>query len=202
MAVAGTQIRLFERSHDRTRSAVLRAAARHLPLLAIIGLVIGIHVPTMHYYFFGDDFLVLGDIRSRTFGAYATDLVFLRDLTPNWRPLTGLVYWAEYQAFGVNALPWRIVNLTFHIGTVVVLYTFVLSVTKRLFVALAAAMIFAVSASAVHTVTYITAFPHVFSEFLLMSSLLSMHAYVKGGERRIGWYSSLAHPLHRRISGE
>lgn len=188
MAVAATQIRLIERAEGRALSTVLRAAARHVPLLAIIGLVIGIHVPTMHYYFFGDDFLVLGDIRSRTFGAYATDLVFLRDLTPNWRPLTGLVYWAEYQAFGVNALPWRIVNLTFHIGTVVVLYTFVLSVTKRLFVALAAAMIFAVSASAVHTVTYITAFPHVFSEFLLMSSLLSMHAYVKGDERRIGWY--------------
>jgi hypothetical protein len=45
-----------------------------------------------------------------------------------------------------------------------------------------------VSAAAVHTVTYITAFPHVLSEFLLMSSLLSLHGYVSGGERRAGLY--------------
>ena len=75
----------------------------------------------------------------------------------------------------------------------VVLYTLVLSLTKRLFVALGAALIFGVSASAVHTVTYITAFPHVFSEFLLISSLYTLHRYVEGGERRAAWYwASLA----------
>jgi hypothetical protein len=99
-----------------------------------------------------------------------------------------VVYYGEYHLFGLNALPWRIVNLVVHIATVVVLYAFVLSWTKRLFVALAAAAVFGVSAAAVHTVTYITAFPHVFSQFLLMSALLSMHLYVKGGERRWGWY--------------
>ncbi|MBI5290230.1 MAG: hypothetical protein HY873_14755 [Chloroflexi bacterium] len=188
MAVAATQITLFERPEPRARSVVLRAVARQVPLLAIIGLVIGINVPTMHYYFFGDDFLVLGDIRSRSFPDYMRDVVYLRDMTPNWRPLTMLVYWGEYRLFGLDAMPWRIVNLAFHIGTVVVLYAFVLALTRRVFVALAAAMVFAVSASAVHTVTYITAFPHVFSQFLLMSALLAMHAYVARGERRIGWY--------------
>ena len=189
MAVAATQITLFERTERRALTDVLRAAARHIPLLVVIGLVIGIHVPTMHYYFFGDDFLVLGDIRSRSFPDYVRDVVYLRDMTPNWRPLTMLVYWGEYHAFGLNALAWRIVNLSLHVATVVVLYAFVLSLTKRVFVALAAAMVFAVSASAVHTVTYITAFPHVFSQFLLMLSLLSLHAYVSGGERRVGWYA-------------
>jgi len=188
MAVAATQITLFERPEPRALSLALRAVARHIPLLAVIGLVIGIHVPTMHYYFFGDDFLVLGDIRSRSFPDYMRDVVYLRDMTPNWRPLTMLVYWGEYRLFGLDAMAWRIVNLALHIATVVVLYTFVLALTKRLFVALAAAMVFAVSASAVHTVTYITALPHVFSQFLLMSALLSMHVYVSRGERRIGWY--------------
>ena len=162
-------------------------------LVALLGLVIGIHVPTLHYYFFGDDFLVLGDIQSRAFPAYLRDAVLLRHLTPNWRPLTLLVYWGEFRLFGFDALPWRIVNLTVHLGSVVVLYTLVLSMTKRLFVALAAATIFAASASAVHTVTYITAFPHVASEFLLLASLLALHRYVESGERRAAWYwSSLA----------
>src|SRR4051812_15456068 len=171
MAVVAARLTLLEQADRPALSDTLRKCARHIPLLLILGLVVGIHIPTMHYYFFGDDFLVLGDIRTRSFPSYMSDVIALRDLTPNWRPLTMLVYWAEFKAFGFNALPWRIVNLALHVATVVVLYTLVLSLTKRLFVALAAALIFGVSASAVHTVTYITAFPHVFSEFLLISSL-------------------------------
>jgi hypothetical protein len=188
MAAAATYVSLFEPVERRALSNVLRPYARHLPLLLIVGLVVGIHIPTMHYYFFGDDFLVLGDIHSRTFPQYVRDVVLLRDLTPNWRPLTMLVYWGEFKVFGFNALPWRIVNLSLHVATVMVLYTFVLSATKRSFVALAAALVFGVSASAVHTVTYITAFPHVFSEFLLISSLYAIHRYVESDERRWGWY--------------
>lgn len=188
MAALVTHGQAFERPRSRVLPSALRRAARHIPLVAILALVIGIHVPTMKYYFFGDDFLVLGDIQSRAFPAYMRDVFLLRDVTPNWRPLTMLVYWGEFKAFGFNALPWRIVNLTLHVGTVALLYTLVLSMTKRLFVALAAAVIFAVSASSVHTVTYITAFPHVFSEFLLIASLYSLHRYVEGDEKRAGWY--------------
>jgi hypothetical protein len=188
MAVAATHASSFERTNSRALRVALRAAARHNPFLQIVGLVIGINVPTMKSYFFGDDFLVLGDIQSRTFPAYMRDVILLRDVTPNWRPLTMLVYWGEFKAFGFDALPWRIVNLSLHVATVAVLYTLVLSMTKRLFVALAAAVIFAVSASSVHTVTYITAFPHVFSEFLLISSLYALFRYVESGERRAAWY--------------
>ena len=188
MAVLATHGQAFERPASRALPDALRRVARHIPLLAILALVIGIHVPTMKYYFFGDDFLVLGDIQSRAFPAYMRDVFLLRDVTPNWRPLTMLVYWGEFKAFGFNALPWRIVNLSLHLATVALLYTLVLSMTKRLFVALAAAVIFAVSASSVHTITYITAFPHVFSEFLLIASLYSLHRYVEGDEKRAGWY--------------
>jgi hypothetical protein len=187
MAVVYGEIRLIDQAPARPRalSDLLRALARHIPLLAVLGLVIGINVPTMQYYFFGDDFLVLGDVNSRGFGDYTRDVFFLRDMTPNWRPLTMLVYYGEYHLFGLEAMPWRIVNLATHLAAIIVLYVFVLSVTQRLFVALAAAAVFAVSASAVHTVTYITAFPHIFSELLLLSALLSMHYYVQSGERRV-----------------
>jgi hypothetical protein len=188
MAVIATHAPVFERTHDRALTDALRRASRHLPIIVILALVIGIHVPTMQYYFFGDDFLVLGDIQSRAFPAYMRDVILLRDMTPNWRPLTMLIYWGEFKAFGFNALPWRIVNLSVHVASVAMLYTLVLSMSKRLFVALAAAVIFAVSASAVHTVTYITAFPHVFAELLLISSLYALHRYVESGERRAAWY--------------
>lgn len=188
MAIAATPIQLVDWPVQLRLAAFARSAARHVPLLILVALVVGIHVPTMESYFFGDDFLVLGDVRSQSFGTYMHNVIVLDDMTPNWRPLTMAVYYGEYHLFGLDAMPWRIVNLTFHVATIVVLYIFVLSVTKRLFVALAAAAVFGVSAAAVHTVTYVTAFPHVFSQFLLMSSLLAMHAYVSDGERRPAWY--------------
>jgi hypothetical protein len=171
----------------------MAVAVTHVPLFFIVGLVIVIHIPTMGYYFFGDDFLVLGDVNTRSFPGYVSDVTLLRDLTPNWRPLTMAVYYGEFHLFGLDAMPWRIVNLTVHVATVCLLYALILSMTKRVFVASAAALIFGVSASAVHTVTYITALPHVLSEFLLLSSLGALYRYVESRERRPAWYwASLA----------
>jgi hypothetical protein len=186
--VAATNASLFDHAESRAAGDVLGALARYVPLLGIVALAIGIHIPTLSYYFFGDDFLVLGDIQTRAFPAYMRDVFLLDDLTPNWRPLTMAVYYAEFQLFGFNAMAWRIVNLAVHVATIVVLYQLVLSMSKRVFVASAAALIFGVSASAVHTVTYITAFPHVLSEFLLISSLYAIHCYVEVGERRRALY--------------
>lgn len=188
MAVVATQLPAFARSRSMGLADVLRAALRHVPITAIVLLTVGVHIPTLGYFFFGDDFVVLGDINTRTFPQYAADVLRLQDLTPNWRPLTMLVYWAEFHLFGLDATAWRAVNLALHAATIVVLYAFVLSWTRRLYVAALAALVFAVSASAVHTVTYITALPHVLSELLLVSSLYSLHRYVQSGERRAAWY--------------
>lgn len=188
MAVVATHVSTFEDAKSRSLTEALFIALRQVPILAVLALVIGMHVPTLDNYFFGDDFLVLGDVRTRGFTDYMRDVFMLRDLTPNWRPLTMAVYYAEFHVFGFDAMAWRIVNLVLHVGTILVLYALVLSITKRYFVAAAAALIFGISASAVHTVTYITAFPHILSQFLLMSSLYALHRYVEGGERRAALY--------------
>jgi hypothetical protein len=188
VAVAVSHAPAFQRSESRPFLDAVKAILRHTPLYLTLALVIGIHVPMLDYYFFGDDFLVLGDIRAQPFHEYMRDVVLVQDLTPNWRPLTMAVYYAEFELFGFDALAWRAVNLGFHVATVALLYVLVLSITRRVFVASAAALIFGVSASAVHTVTYITAFPHVLSEFLLVAALLSLHLYVRSDERRAGWY--------------
>lgn len=188
MAVVATSLPALSRSRTASLGDALRLVLRHAPITAIVLLTVGIHIPTLHYFFFGDDFVVLGDINTRTFPQYAADVLRLHDLTPNWRPLTMLVYWGEFHAFGLDATAWRVVNLALHVATIGILYAFVLSWTRRPYVAALAALIFAVSASAVHTVTYITALPHVLSELLLVSSLYTLHRYVESGERRAAWY--------------
>ncbi len=193
MAIAVSSASVFERVDRRARTDVLSIAARYALLLPIIGLVIGVHIHTLGYYFFGDDFLVLGDVRANPFAHYMRDVVLLEDMTPNWRPLTMAVYYGEYRLFGFDATAWRIVNLVVHIATIAVLYELVLSMSKRVLLAATAALVFGVSASSVHTVTYITALPHLLSELLLIGSLYALHRYVEGGERRAGWYwASLA----------
>ena len=156
----------------------------------------------MEYYFFGDDFLVLGDVSSRSFRDYMRDVIVLRDLTPNWRPLTMLVYYGEYQLFGLDALPWRIVNLTFHIATMVVLYIFVLSVTKRLFVALAAAADFrrvGVGRAHGHVHHGVPArVQRVPADVVAAGDALLR----EGGERRPAWYWLSLLFVHRRVPGE
>src|SRR5438132_14184718 len=133
MAVAATHAGTYERAPGRVALATgaLRAVSRHVPIALALGLVIGIHIPTLHFYFFGDDFLVIGDINSRSFPAYMRDVLLLRDLTPNWRRLTMRVYWGEFKACAFNALPWPIVNLSVHTASALMLYVLPLSVTKR-----------------------------------------------------------------------
>ena len=111
MAVAATHAMPLEDADRRAVPDVLLAVARHIPLYAIIALVIGIHVRTLNAYFFGDDFLVLGDVNAQPFHEYMRDVFLLRDLTPNWRPLTMAIYYGEFQLFGLEPMGWRIVNV-------------------------------------------------------------------------------------------
>ncbi len=110
----------------------------------------------------------------------------MRDIVPNWRPLTALVYAAEWNAFGLNAMAWRSVNLALHLSSVGVMYVLVARVTKRPAAGAIAALIFGVSGAHFDTVTYITALPHVMATLFMLSSLLAIITYAQDGERNAG----------------
>ena len=78
---------------------------------------------------------------------------------------------------------WRLVNLTVHLGSLVLLYALVVRVTRRPALAAVASLIFGVSGAHFDTVTYITALPHVLALFFVLASLLAMVAYADDGER-------------------
>lgn len=159
---------------------------RHAPLYAVLAAVFGFHASTLGHPFFGDDFVTLSDVTRHGLPSYLRDVLLLRDLTPHWRPLTMLVYWIEYRLFGMDATGFRVVNLTAHLGAVAVLYAFVVNQTGRTLPGAVAAGFFGLTASHVHTVTYVTALPHVLATLLLLGSLLAMQRWLSGGES--GWY--------------
>jgi hypothetical protein len=143
-------------------------------LLAALTITFVVHAPTLRYFFAGDDFVVAGSIRYSGTGQYLLDSFRMRDIVPSWRPLTAVVYAAEWNAFGLNAMAWRSVNLALHLSSVGVMYVLVARVTKRPAAGAIAALIFGVSGAHFDTVTYITALPHVMATLFMLSSLLAI----------------------------
>lgn len=169
-------------------SDVWRFTARHWGVLAALIITFIVHAPTLRYFFDGDDFVVLGSIQYSGGKQYLIDTLRMQDIVPNWRPLTAVIYTAEWKMFGMNATAWRSVNLGVHLASLVVMYTLVTRVTRRSAIGAVAAIIFGVSGAHVDTVTYITALPHVLATFLILSSLLAIISYAQDRERNAGAY--------------
>lgn len=160
-----------------------RFVARHWGLLAALAVAFAVHAPTLRYYFDGDDFVVLGSVKYLGGQAYVIDTLRMHDIVPNWRPLTGVVYAAEWQLFGLNATAWRAVNLGVHLSSMALLYALCLRVTKRPAIGGIAAVIFGVSGAHFDTVNYVTALPHLLATMFVLASLLALIAYAQDGER-------------------
>jgi hypothetical protein len=184
----GYALRLPRIATSLAISDVWRFVVRHWGILAALAITFIVHLPTLRYFFDGDDFVVLGSIKYSGGKQYLIDTVRMQDIVPNWRPLTAVVYTAEWKAFGMNAMAWRSVNLGIHLSSLVVMYALVARVTKRPAIGAIAAMIFGVSGAHVDTVTYITALPHVLATFFLLSSLLAIISYAQDGERNPAAY--------------
>ncbi len=150
---------------------------------------LAVHAPTLRYFFNGDDFIVLGNIEWSGSRAFLIDTIRLEDYVPSWRPLSAVVYTAEWRLFGLNAVPWRGLALALHLGSMMLLYTLLTRTVGKPAVAAGAALIFGVSGAHYETVTYITAFPHVLETFLVLGSLLLIVIYAQGGERSIITFS-------------
>lgn len=168
-----------------------RFVLRHWGVLAALAITTIVYAPTLRYYFNGDDFVVLGSIRYSGNARFLADTLRMQDIVPNWRPLTAVVYTAEWDLFGLNATAWRAVNLAVHLSSVALLYILLLRVTKRPAVGAVAGIIFGVSGAHYDTVSYVTALPHILATCFTLASLLAIIVYAQDNERspRAYWLS-------------
>jgi hypothetical protein len=140
-----------------------------------VGAIFLVHLPVLGHYFFGDDFVPLADIASRSTWGYVADLFLVRDLTPNWRFLTGLFYLSAYRAFGLNAVPFFLASVLVHMATAGLVLILVRRTVDAVWPAFFAAGLFGLSASHVPTVGQVTAFNNVLSTFLLLASVVLLY---------------------------
>lgn len=158
--------------------------------VAAMAAVLLVYLPVLGQYFFGDDFVPLAETSQHSVPAYIKNLFLLRDLTPNWRFLTGLYYLGAYRAFGLNAFPFLLTSVLVHAATAGLCFWLVRRATGAVWPAFLAAAFFGLSAAHVPTVAYVTAAPHVLAGFLLMLAIVTLY---EGLTRpRLGWWPAVS----------
>src|ERR1700694_4441095 len=81
--------------HALVRWILSREMAGRWAFAAVAIAIFAVQLPVLGMYFVGDDFVPLGDIASHGTWSYVQNLFLLHDPTPNWRFLTGLIYFAR-----------------------------------------------------------------------------------------------------------
>lgn len=174
-AVERPAARLRAPAPPRDLIDALRAHRLAIGIAAAVAAVVLVQLPVLGGYFFNDDAVPLADIASRGTGAYIKDLFLMDDLTPNWRFLTGLVYLAEYRAFGLDALPYLLVNVALHGATAALLCWLLWRALGAVWPAALGGALFGVTAAHVPTVGQVTALNNVLAAFLLVSSVVVLY---------------------------
>ncbi|MEX2158833.1 MAG: hypothetical protein WEB04_05450 [Dehalococcoidia bacterium] len=181
--------RAVEGQRVRPRAAALRAepiaiARAYWPAIGFaisVAAVFFVHLPVLGHYFLNDDFVPLADISQRSAWGYIRDLFVMDDLTPNWRFLTGMVYLAEYRAFGLDASPYFLVSVLVHTATAGLLFWLLWRALDDVWPAIFGSMLFGLTAAHVPTVGQVTAFNNVLAAFLLLAAIVLLY---EGLERR------------------
>lgn len=162
-------------------------------ILIILFVLIGVlYLPFLGNAFISDD--IPGIVESLPKFTWASALVWPRIMEIGWQ-----MQFLLYKLFGMSPWPFRLVNILFHCGSVVLVYAIVRRLTKPT-IALAASLLFAVHPIIVESVTWISGGWYVWSGFLFLLSFWLYISFEK--HRKTGVYilSFLAFSLSILIS--
>lgn len=169
MAVATPDRLANKRSRDIT---VRRPSHLVLLPLALIA-TFALQLTTASYFFYFDDYLPFSEIVSNGRWEYTWRLLTSTDVTPNWRPLPGMLYLGSYEVAGMNPLPVHITMLALHLGTVALLYYAVWRTTGRAWAACVAGLVFGLNPAYVGALSQVTTATQVMADFFLVATLIA-----------------------------
>jgi len=155
------------------------ALRRHIPLLMLaLATTTVVHLGALRTFFAQDDITFL----SRAAGLEPPDRLF--------RPLSlGLVFSAEYNAFGLDPFPYHLIGLVLHLFNVALVYALGFTLSSSALVAGAAAILFGVSISAFTPLHWATGIAEILAGFFLLAATL---LWVRAGRRAAGhWLAAL-----------
>ena len=181
MAVATSDEREQKASLSFPRLAVLSHIAL-LPLALIATLAL--QLTTVSHYFYFDDYVPFGEIASNGGRTYIWNLLTASDLTPNWRPLPGLLYLASYEFAGMNPLPVHIITLALHVGAAALIYWVIWRTTGRAWAACVGALVFGLNPAYVGALSQVTTATQEMAGFFLIATLAAVVECARANDRR------------------
>ena len=119
MTVA-TPTTLTHAAADAGRDVIARTRLSPHVLLLPLAIIatLALQLTTLTHYFYFDDYIPFSEIVVNGHREYVWRLFTATDLTPNWRPLPGLLYLASYDISGMNPIPVHIAMLAMHAASV------------------------------------------------------------------------------------
>lgn len=104
---------------------------------------------------------------------------FTLRVTGHYHPLTFLTWAIEYNLFGLNAIPWHIDNIIFHLLNVILVFYLIFLLSKSEVVALIVAALFSVHPMNVESVAWITERKNVLFTLFFLAAVVAYIQYVK-----------------------
>jgi hypothetical protein len=170
-----------------TEAAAVRPAIAWHALLLPVAIVatLALQLSTLTYYFYFDDYVPFSEIVVNGQRDYIWRLVTATDLTPNWRPLPGLLYLASYDIAGMNPLLVHIVMLAMHAGSVALLYYLIWRVSGRAWAACLGALAFGLNPAYVGALSQVTTATQIMAVFFLLVTLIAVIECALADDRRV-----------------
>ena len=121
------------------------------------------------------------------------DIVDLKDhfvgyFDGNYHPLTMIAYTLEYRWFGLNPLPYHLVNVLIHVLNVFLVFVLIVRLFRDVLAASITALLFGIHPMHVESVAWISELKDVLYCLFFLLSLIAYQFYVGPDPRRWGFY--------------
>ena len=114
---------------------------------------------------------------------------FTRFSVSNYHPFTILSYAWEYFFFGLNPLPYHVVNIILHLVNCIFVFFFLLSLTRNIPVAFITGLLFGIHPLHVESVAWISGRKDVLYTLFFIGGLLSYLSYIRQRQARFYVYT-------------
>jgi hypothetical protein len=135
---------------------------------------LALQLTTLSHYFYFDDYVPFAEIVTNSRWDYIVNLATSADVTPNWRPLPGILYLVNYEIAGMNPIPTRIVMVGMHVGTAAMLYYVVQRTTGVPWAAFISAIIFGLNPAYIGALSQVTTATQIMAGFFLVATLIAV----------------------------
>jgi hypothetical protein len=181
MAVATSK----DRAREEGAGLLRRPLSPHLLLLpAALIATLALQLTTISYYFYFDDYVPFAEIVRRGPWSYTLHLLTATDVTPNWRPLPGLLYLGSYEIAGMDPLPIHILMALMHTGTAALIYWVIWRTTGREWASCIGALAFGLNPAYVGALSQVTTATQVMAGFFLVATLAAVIECARAEDRR------------------